>query len=220
MRQIGLFRGVQYSYEDTVFNYLNTEQFAFIIVYVCFDTNMDKPMKKRRFFLFITIATITGLELMTGCSHNQETLTWVEVISEIRNRYPEVKQLQTAELQSRLTSPDSEAAVLIDARAEEEFHVSHISGSINIPYNSKNPLKHLINIKPGNPIVVYCSVGYRSSILARKLQTLGFIDVYNLEGSIFKWANEGRTLVHEQTTVHKVHPYNAKWGSLLERKYH
>jgi rhodanese-related sulfurtransferase len=207
-------------YEDTVFNYLNTEQSALIILYVCFDINIDKPMKKNRLFLIITIATITGLEIMTGCSHNQETLTWVEVISDIRNRYPDVKQLQTAELQSRLTNTDSEPVILIDARAKEEFHVSHISGAKNIPYNSKDPLKHLINIKPENPIVVYCSVGYRSSILASKLQTLGFIEIYNLEGSIFKWANEGRSLVQGQTTVHKVHPYNTQWGNLLEKKYH
>ncbi len=207
-------------YEDTVFNYLNTEQSALIITYVCFDINIDKPMKKNRLFLIITIAIITGLEIMTGCSHNQETLTWVEVISDIRNRYPDVKQLQTTELQSRLTNPDSEPVILIDARAKEEFHVSHISGAKNIPYNSKDPLKHLINIKPENPIVVYCSVGYRSSILARKLQTLGFIEIYNLEGSIFKWANEGRSLVQGQTTVHKVHPYNTQWGSLLEKEYH
>jgi rhodanese-related sulfurtransferase len=177
-------------------------------------------MKKNRLFLIITIATIIGLEIMTGCSHNQETLTWVEVISDIRNRYPDVKQLQTTELQSRLTNPDSEPIILIDARAKEEFHVSHISGAKNIPYNSKDPLKHLINIKPENPIVVYCSVGYRSSILASKLQTLGFIEVYNLEGSIFKWANEGRPIVQGQTRVHKVHPYDTHWGSLLERKHH
>jgi rhodanese-related sulfurtransferase len=109
---------------------------------------------------------------------------------------------------------------LIDARANEEFHVSHISGAKNIPYNSKDPLKFLTNTKPDNPIVVYCSVGYRSSILARKLQTLGFKEVHNLEGSIFKWANEGKPLVQGHTSVHKVHPYNTHWGSLLKRKYH
>jgi len=156
---------------------------------------------------------------MTGCSHNVETLTWVEVISDIRNRYPDVKQIQTAELQSWLTSPDNEPVILIDARRKEEFSVSHISGAKNIPHNSKNPLNHLTDTKPDNPIVVYCSVGYRSSILAGKLQDMGFARVYNLEGSIFKWANEGRPLVQGQATVHKVHPYNASWGSLLEKEY-
>ena len=175
---------------------------------------------KKEFFIFILILTITGLGIMTGCSHNQETLTWVEVISNIRNRYPDVKQIQTAELQLWLTNPDNEPVVLIDARCKEEFSVSHITGAKNIPYNSKESLKHVTDIKPNSPIVVYCSVGYRSSILAGKLQGMGFTKAYNLEGSIFKWANEGRPLVQGQATVHKVHPYNARWGSLLEKKYH
>ena len=163
---------------------------------------------------------VAGMGTMAGCSQNQETLSWTEVTRDIRKKFPDVKQLQTAELQSRQTSPNSEQVILIDARRKEEFHVSHISGAKNIPYNSKDPLKYLTNIKPDNPIVVYCSVGYRSSILARKLQTLGFKEVYNLEGSIFKWAHEGRLLVQGQITAHKVHPYDTRWGRLLEKKYH
>ncbi|MCP4254457.1 MAG: rhodanese-like domain-containing protein [Candidatus Scalindua sp.] len=174
---------------------------------------------KKAFFIFIIILTITGLGIMTGCSHNQETLTWAEVISDIRNKYPNVKQLQTTELQPWLTSPDSESIILIDARSEDEFSVSHIPGAKNLPYK-KDPRELLKDTKPDNPIVVYCSVGYRSSILAKKIQDMGFTKVYNLEGSIFKWANEGRPLVQGQVTVHKVHPYDASWGSLLDTKYH
>ncbi len=156
---------------------------------------------------------------MPGCSQNREALTWPEVIRDIRNKYPDVNQLQTDELHSSLSGPKSETIILIDARTKEEFQISHIPGAKNMPYNKKS-LKHLTDIKPDSPIVVYCSVGYRSSILARKLQKLGFNEVYNLEGSIFKWANEGKPLVQEQTTVHKVHPYNTNWGRLLEKKYH
>ena len=42
------------------------------------------------------------------------------------------------------------------------------------------------------------------------------IIVYNLEGSIFKWANEGKDLEDNKglkTLV--VHPYNVVWGKLL-----
>ncbi len=162
---------------------------------------------------------IAGLETMSGCSHNQETLTLTEVISDIRDKYPDVKQLRTDELHSWLTGSKNGSIILIDARGMKEFRVSHITGARNIPYNT-DPLKHLTDIKPDSPIVVYCSVGYRSSILARKLQNMGFTKVYNLEGSIFKWANEGRPLVQDKVTVHKVHPYNAQWRKLLERKYH
>ncbi len=177
-------------------------------------------IKKKRFFIITVILAATGIATVSGCSHNQDALTWPEAIRNIRNKYPDVKQLQTNELLSWMSNPQKKSIFLIDARAKEEFQISHISGAQNIPYNSKDPLKYLANVKAGNPIVVYCSVGYRSSILARKLQTLGLKEVYNLEGSIFKWANEGRPLVQGSTIVHKVHPYNAHWGSLLERKYH
>ncbi len=176
-------------------------------------------MKKKRFFIFTVILAITGMGTNTGCSHNQEALTWSEVIRDIRNKYPNVKQLKTDELHSWLSNPKSESIILIDARAKEEFQISHIPGAKNIPYNKKL-LKYFTDIKPDSPIVVYCSVGYRSSILARKLKELGFKEVYNLEGSIFKWANEERPLVQEQTTVHNVHPYDTHWGSLLKKKYH
>ena len=175
-------------------------------------------MKKNDFLILIVLFALSGIVTMSGCSHNQEALTWPEVIKDVRNKYPDVKQLQTDELRSWLSDPKSEAILLIDARATEEFEVSHITGAKNMPYNKKH-LKHLTDIKPDNPIVVYCSVGYRSSIMASKLQELGFKEVYNLEGAIFKWANEGKPLVQEQTTVYKVHPYNVRWGKLLEGKY-
>jgi rhodanese-related sulfurtransferase len=176
-------------------------------------------MRKKRFFILIVMFAVTGLATMSGCSHNQETLTWAEVISDIRDKYPDVRQLRTDELHSWLTGSESRSVILIDARGMEEFRVSHITGARNIPYD-KDPLKHLTDIKPNNPIVVYCSVGYRSSILAGKLQDMGFTKVYNLEGSIFKWANEDKPLVQKQTTVYKVHPYNAHWGNLLEKKHY
>ena len=176
-------------------------------------------MRKKRLFILIVMFAVTGIVTMSGCSRNQEALTWTEVISDIRDKYPDVNQLRTDELYSWLTGPDSKHIILIDAREKEEFRVSHITGARNIPHD-KDPLKHLTDIKPDSPIVVYCSVGYRSSILAGKLQDIGLTEVYNLEGSIFKWASEGRPLVQDKVTVHKVHPYNAHWGKLLERKYH
>src|SRR6185295_10757461 len=72
----------------------------------------------------------------------------------------------------------------------------------------------------GQPMVIYCSVGYRSSALAEKLQKAGFTNVYNLEGSIFNWANEGRPVYRGTNTVAEVHPYSAKWGKLLDQRFH
>jgi 3-mercaptopyruvate sulfurtransferase SseA len=65
------------------------------------------------------------------------------------------------------------------------------------------------------PIVVYCSVGYRSAGVVQALQAQGFSEVYNLKGSIFRWANEGRPVVRNGEPVSAVHPYDASWGQLL-----
>ncbi len=42
-------------------------------------------------------------------------------------------------------------------------------------------------------------------------------DAHNIEGSIFKWVNEGRPIVdNEGEKAGKVHCYNAMFGLLLE----
>ena len=65
-------------------------------------------------------------------------------------------------------------------------------------------------------IVLYCSVGHRSSELAQFLMKKGYTEVYNLEGSIFAWANEGRPVYRGNERVKVVHPYDRTWGRLLK----
>ena len=63
--------------------------------------------------------------------------------------------------------------------------------------------------------MVYCSIGYRSAALARRLRTAGYRQVENLEGSIFLWQMQGLPLVSGTGPVDKVHPYDDLWGALL-----
>ena len=70
--------------------------------------------KTIKIFILIVMFAVTGIVTMSGCSRNQEALTWTKVISDIRNKYPDVNQLRTDELYSWLTAPDSEPIVIID----------------------------------------------------------------------------------------------------------
>jgi 3-mercaptopyruvate sulfurtransferase SseA len=49
------------------------------------------------------------------------------------------------------------------------------------------------------------------------LEQAGIADVYNLEGGLFQWANEGRPIVRGSEQVHEVHPFNRIWGLLLRK---
>ena len=74
----------------------------------------------------------------------------------------------------------------------------------------------------GRTVVLYCSVGVRSSRLALRVADAakkdGAAAVVNLSGGIFAWSNQSRPLVvgaGDGQTSH-VHPYNASWGRYLE----
>lgn len=135
----------------------------------------------------------------------------------VRKRFPEVSQLQSSELAAWLSDTNRPQPVLLDVREVAEYGVSHLPNAKNVKPNAKTAeIKSII--ATGRPIVVYCSVGYRSSALAQRLAKGGLTNVFNLEGSIFQWANEGRPLVKNEPAeqAKKVHPYNKRYGVLLK----
>jgi rhodanese-related sulfurtransferase len=102
--------------------------------------------------------------------------------------------------------------VLLDARSEEEWEVSHLKGARRIGYDPYDP-EVLKTVSKEATVVVYCSIGKRSEEVAAELKKMGYSDVKNLFGGIFDWTNRGYTVVNTQgTPVKQVHPYNALWG--------
>lgn len=106
--------------------------------------------------------------------------------------------------------------VLLDARPEKEFTVSHLEGASCVGFESFNKEK-VAHLSREDTIVVYCSVGYRSEKIGERLQELGFKNVYNLYGSIFEWVNQGNTVVNEFGETEEVHTYNEEWSQWLRR---
>jgi rhodanese-related sulfurtransferase len=156
------------------------------------------------------------LALQTGCSQD---LQWSAVNRMIAADFPDVSTLTTDSLAARLADSTRPRPLLLDARSPEEYDVSHLPGARRVDPTADS-LPHLDTLSRERPIVVYCSVGYRSARVAARLQEQGFTDVRNLEGSIFRWANEGRPVVRNGPPVDAVHPYNATWGTLLNDSLH
>ncbi len=142
---------------------------------------------------------------------------WSTTLKMIRAKFPDVAQLSTDSLQTWLDeSAMAERPLLLDVREKEEYEVSHLMGAISA-LTEKEALQAMEGVSREKPVVLYCSVGYRSSEMAGFLQKEGFRKVYNLEGSIFAWANEGRPVYRGGERVHKVHPYDRVWGKLLKK---
>lgn len=133
----------------------------------------------------------------------------------VRKKFPDVPQISTGQLASWLSDSKREQPILLDVRTQKEFLVSHLHGAISVNPSAKaSELLPLLQTR--RPIVTYCSVGYRSSAVAERLKKAGAGTVYNLEGSIFQWANEDRPLEANGHPATKVHPYDAKFGKMLD----
>ena len=113
--------------------------------------------------------------------------------------------------------PLADSFKLFDVREPEEYAVSHLKGAQNQP--KANMIASKLPDK-STPIVVYCSVGYRSAAVAAELQDLGYTNVLNLHHSIFEWVEKGYPLLNDGGETNKVHPYNRAWGALIDASFH
>lgn len=103
--------------------------------------------------------------------------------------------------------------LLIDVRTAREFEVSHIQGAIRS--DQAEAIAQRLTNQPELPVVVYCSVGARSAVMADKVRQLTGHPVYNLQGGIFRWVTEGHPVFNIQGETSVVDGYGWPWKFLL-----
>jgi rhodanese-related sulfurtransferase len=142
-----------------------------------------------------------------------------DVLRRVTDRkFPEGKWVTVSELERWRADPGRVQPVLLDARTEDEYAVSHLQGAVRIdPYFPS--LRPLRGFPKDTAIVLYSSVGYRGARVANFLARQGYTQVYNLDGGEFRWANSGRPVFRQGRPVGEVHPYDPTWGLLLESQY-
>lgn len=112
-----------------------------------------------------------------------------------------VQTISTAELQS-LMSFNGPTPVLVDVRSDAEQAVSRIPGAI-----TKQAYEATAGSHAGEQVVVYCTIGGRSYLYARKLVAAG-VDATNYREGILGWCRAELPLENpdSQATL-AVHPY-------------
>ena len=84
---------------------------------------------------------------------------------------------------------------LIDLRTPEELEEGMIHGATHLDYFGNGFEEKLKDLKLQDPIFLYCQSGGRSGDTAEKLESLGAVKVYNLDGGIEAWLEENLSLV-------------------------
>lgn len=133
----------------------------------------------------------------------------------------DVPQLSRSALRGWLEA-DSSHFALFDVRTATEYEVGHIPTAVRVdPAMAAEAFIEAHGPRlAGRQVVFYCSVGYRSSLLAERVQAAalaaGATKTFNLRGGVFGWDNDGFPVVSEGDTAY-VHPYDAFWGRLLKK---
>jgi len=164
---------------------------------------------KQMFFVFLMVfnlsSCLTQVPTQRGHCENPEFDAKVERMISFSVPTVSVEDLENLD-----------GAIIADARELEEFQTSHIPGAKYVGYKDFD-FNRLAEVPKDAPIVLYCSIGYRSEKIGEKLMKKGYTNVYNLYGSIFEWVNQGNTVVDQSNKpTQKVHTYNAKWSKWVE----
>jgi rhodanese-related sulfurtransferase len=94
------------------------------------------------------------------------------------------------EVEDIVSEPPADLVVL-DIRTPEEFAAGHIAGAINIDYYADDFEQRLEALDRDVPYVMYCNSGNRSSNTLPLMDSIGFSEVYELEGGIQAWLSAG-----------------------------
>lgn len=95
-----------------------------------------------------------------------------------------------AAIQEIVEAPPADL-VILDIRTAEEFAAGHLAGAINIDYYASDFEDQLADLNLDVPYVMYCNSGNRSSNALPVMDSLGFQEVYELDGGIQAWFGAG-----------------------------
>ena len=169
--------------------------------------------------VMISLAGVTAAWLTWPVS--PPATRFAAVIEDIRRDHPSVRQV-TPDEYAKLSAHSKDALVVLDVREEAEFGVSRLDGALRAD-PEMSPEAFARRFGPditGKTVVVYCSVGRRSSRFAERMADAaaksGATGLVNIEGGIFRWHNERRPLVGAAGPTKTVHGYDESWGRLVE----
>jgi rhodanese-related sulfurtransferase len=146
-----------------------------------------------------------------------ESEEWTKMRESIRNKFPQIHQISTRELMNILADTSQERPIIFDARNSKEYQLSHLPFA-QLAQSEQEAITALKQTEKKHRIIVYCSIGDRSSQLAGHLISAGFTNTFTMDGALFQWANEGRPIYQETNIVHVVHPYGDQWKSFLNKE--
>jgi len=91
---------------------------------------------------------------------------------------------------------DPAGLVVLDIRTPEEFDEAHLADAIDVDFYASDFADQLDKLDKDVPYVMYCRTGNRSSDAVQTMKDLGFVEVYEIDGGIVNWYEQGYPVVN------------------------
>lgn len=92
---------------------------------------------------------------------------------------------------TEISQNDIKNAIIVDVRTPAEYNSGHLEHALNINWYDADFASKFEGIDKDKTIYVYCKVGGRSAKAQKKLLSLGYTNVINLEGGYNAVLREG-----------------------------
>jgi hypothetical protein len=122
-------------------------------------------------------ALISSLLLLVGCSTSTAGATKMNVL----------------DFSNKITES---GVVILDVRTPGEFAEGYIEGARMIDFQGGSFETEIASLDKNATYAVYCRSGNRSGQAVKIMQDAGFLNLFNLEGGVIDWANQGMPLVN------------------------
>lgn len=86
----------------------------------------------------------------------------------------------------------SKTNVVLDVRTKKEYQEGHLPGAILIDFTEDSFAKEVAKLDTNKTYLVHCAAGGRSARACKKMEQLGFKNLYNLEGGLTGWQKAGK----------------------------
>jgi rhodanese-related sulfurtransferase len=82
--------------------------------------------------------------------------------------------------------------VVLDVRTKKEYREGHIPGAVLLDFNSPEFDEQVAKLDKSKTYLVHCAGGGRSAKACKKMETMDFSKLYNLQGGMGAWKKAGK----------------------------
>jgi len=180
-------------------------------------------MRLQMFVYLVVVIGLIGAAVMTVVFKQTSLPLWA--LEEVIERGYAVPSRSVFEVAHLLRSAGAERVLLLDAREIDEYKVSHLAGAQHLAPNilPEEFLQRYGAALRGKRVIIYCSVGKRSSDAAARLsqaaQKAGAVECANMRGGIFRWYTEQFELVDTSgQATRALHKFDRFWGMFVPER--